>query len=111
VTIDAAHTQTEHAEDLPGRYARYLVIAKGSRTKLRDQLKPSREDFPPQVRSEIRRIRSPRETTVKTVHAVTSLTTGQATTAHLTKPIKDHWAVETVHHIRDTTITEMPPSC
>ncbi|MCD9872866.1 hypothetical protein [Streptomyces guryensis] len=129
---DALHTQTEHAEHLPSRDAHYIVIVKGSRTKLRVQLKsPPWKDFPPQGRSETRRIkvtavnnllfpgthrviqvkrrrtcRKSGKTTVKTVYAVTSLTAGQAATTHLTKPIKDHWAVKAVQHLHGTTFTE-----
>lgn len=45
-------------------------------------------------------------TTIKTVYAVTSLTAEQATPAQLAKLIKDHWQVEALHHVRDTTFAE-----
>ncbi|WP_205576285.1 hypothetical protein [Streptomyces europaeiscabiei] len=44
--------------------------------------------------------------TVKTVYAVASLTAGQATPAQLPKLVRDHWKVEALHHVRDTTCAE-----
>jgi hypothetical protein len=41
-----------------------------------------------------------------TVHAVTSLTAAQASTARLADWIRGHWAIEALHHIRDTTFAE-----
>ncbi|MFD1661151.1 ISAs1 family transposase [Streptomyces caeni] len=58
---------------------------------------------------QIKRRRTDRKTgktTVKTVYAVTSLTAEQATPAQLAKLVRDHWKVETLHHIRDTTFAE-----
>jgi predicted transposase YbfD/YdcC len=46
------------------------------------------------------------KTTVKTVYAVTSLIAEQATPAQLASLVRDHWKVEALHHIRDTTFTE-----
>jgi predicted transposase YbfD/YdcC len=45
-------------------------------------------------------------TTVKTVYAVTSLATEQSTPAQLAKLVRDHWKVEALHHVRDTTFAE-----
>ncbi|MFI6663345.1 hypothetical protein ACIBL8_48780 [Streptomyces sp. NPDC050523] len=36
-------------------------------------------------------------------HADTSLTAEQATAAQLAELVRDHWKIETLHHIRDTT--------
>ncbi|QJT06325.1 ISAs1 family transposase [Streptomyces asoensis] len=47
-----------------------------------------------------------RKTTVKTVYAVTSLTAEQATAAQLAELVRDHWKIETLHHVRDTTFAE-----
>ncbi|MFD5473677.1 ISAs1 family transposase [Streptomyces sp. NPDC127105] len=46
------------------------------------------------------------KTTLKTIYAVTSLTAEQATSAQLAKLVRDHWKVEVLHHIRDTTFAE-----
>jgi hypothetical protein len=46
------------------------------------------------------------ETTVKRVYAVTSLTAEQATPAQLARLVSDHWKIEALHHVRDTTFTE-----
>jgi hypothetical protein len=46
------------------------------------------------------------KTTITTVYAVTSLTAGQANPARLAQLIKDHWQVEALHHVRDTTFAE-----
>jgi predicted transposase YbfD/YdcC len=46
------------------------------------------------------------KTTIKTIYAVTSLTAEQAIPARLAQLIKDHWAVEALHHVRDTTFAE-----
>jgi predicted transposase YbfD/YdcC len=58
---------------------------------------------------QIKRRRTDRKTgktTIKTVHAVTSLTAEQTGPAQLAKLIKDHWQVEALHHVRDTTFAE-----
>ncbi|WP_308380131.1 ISAs1 family transposase [Streptomyces sp. ISL-43] len=58
---------------------------------------------------QIKRRRTDRKTgktTVKTVYAVTSLTAGQATPAQLARLVRDHWQVEALHHVRDTTFAE-----
>ncbi|WP_257217473.1 MULTISPECIES: ISAs1 family transposase [Streptomyces] len=46
------------------------------------------------------------KTTVKTVYAVTSLTAEQATAAQLAELVRDHWKIEALHHVRDTTFAE-----
>jgi hypothetical protein len=58
---------------------------------------------------QIKRRRTDRKTgktTVKTVYAVTSLTAEQATPAQLARLVSDHWKIEALHHVRDTTFTE-----
>ena len=58
---------------------------------------------------QIKRRRTDRKTgrtTIKTVYAVTSLTADQATAARLAKLIRDHWHIEALHHVRDTTFAE-----
>ncbi|MFE4333825.1 ISAs1 family transposase [Streptomyces sp. NPDC056831] len=46
------------------------------------------------------------KTTLKTVYAVTSLTSGLATPAKLARLVRDHWQIEALHHVRDTTFAE-----
>jgi predicted transposase YbfD/YdcC len=41
-----------------------------------------------------------------TVHAVTNLTAAQASPARLADYVRGHWAIEALHHIRDTTFAE-----
>jgi predicted transposase YbfD/YdcC len=58
---------------------------------------------------QIKRRRTDRKTgktTVKTVYAVTSLTAEQAAAAQLAELIRDHWQIEALHHVRDTTFAE-----
>lgn len=58
---------------------------------------------------QVKRRRTDRKTgrtTIKTVYAVTDLTAAQATPAQLAKLIRDHWKVETLHHVRDTAFAE-----
>lgn len=58
---------------------------------------------------QIKRRRTDRKTgkvTIATVHAVTSLTAEQATPAQLAKLIRDHWKIEALHRVRDTTFAE-----
>ncbi|MEU2826767.1 ISAs1 family transposase [Streptomyces bacillaris] len=58
---------------------------------------------------QIKRRRTDRKTgktTVKTVYAVTSLTAEQATPAQLAQLVRDHWTIEALHHVRDTTFAE-----
>jgi predicted transposase YbfD/YdcC len=43
---------------------------------------------------------------IKTVYAVISLSTEQATPAQLTNMIRSHWQIEALHHVRDTTFAE-----
>ncbi|MEY9877938.1 putative transposase YbfD/YdcC [Streptacidiphilus sp. MAP12-33] len=45
-------------------------------------------------------------TTIKTIYAVTSLATERAALAVLARLIRDHWSIEALHHVRDTTFTE-----
>ncbi|WP_443045795.1 transposase [Streptomyces sp. NBC_00356] len=44
--------------------------------------------------------------TGKTVYAVTSLTAEQVSPAQLATLIRDHWQIEALHHVRDTTFAE-----
>lgn len=67
--------------------------------------------FFPEARQaiQIKRRRTDRKTgrtTVKTVYAVTSLIAEEATPAQLAKLIRDHWKIEALHHVRDTTFAE-----
>ncbi|MFJ5221060.1 ISAs1 family transposase, partial [Streptomyces sp. NPDC088354] len=39
-------------------------------------------------------------------YAVTSLTAEQATAAQLAELVRDHWKIEALHHVRDTTFAE-----
>jgi predicted transposase YbfD/YdcC len=58
---------------------------------------------------QIKRRRTDRKTgktTVKTVYAVTSLTAEQAGAAQLAELVRDHWKIEALHHVRDTTFAE-----
>ncbi|MEJ8632098.1 ISAs1 family transposase [Streptomyces sp. MS2.AVA.5] len=58
---------------------------------------------------QIKRRRTDRKTgksTVKTVYAVTSLTAEQATPSQLARLVRDHWTIEALHHVRDTTFAE-----
>ena len=41
-----------------------------------------------------------------TVYAITSLTHAQAGPARLANLIRGHWAIEALHHVRDTTFAE-----
>jgi predicted transposase YbfD/YdcC len=41
-----------------------------------------------------------------TVYAVTNLSAYQASPAHLADYLRGHWAIEALHHIRDTTYSE-----
>jgi hypothetical protein len=53
----------------------------------------------------VRCLRSRRWRTV-TVYAVTSLTAAQASPARLADLLRGHWAIEALHHLRDTTFAE-----
>ncbi|MFD8209649.1 ISAs1 family transposase [Streptomyces sp. NPDC059695] len=58
---------------------------------------------------QIKRRRTDRKTgrtTVKTVYAVTSLTAEQAAPSQLARLVRDHWRIEALHHVRDTTFAE-----
>lgn len=58
---------------------------------------------------QIKRRRTDRKTgktTVTTVYAVTSLTAEQVTAAQLAELVRDHWKIEALHHVRDTTFAE-----
>ncbi|MFF5128462.1 ISAs1 family transposase [Streptomyces syringium] len=46
------------------------------------------------------------KTTVKTIYAVTSLTAEQSSPARLARLVRDHWGIESLHHLRDTTFAE-----
>ncbi|WTG54378.1 transposase [Actinacidiphila glaucinigra] len=58
---------------------------------------------------QIKRRRTDRKTdktTITTVYAVTSLTAEQATPVQLAQLIRNHWKIEALHHVRDTTFAE-----
>lgn len=58
---------------------------------------------------QIKRRRTDRKTgktTITTVYAVTDLTAEQATPVQLARLIRDHWKIEALHHVRDTTFAE-----
>ncbi|MEH0557001.1 ISAs1 family transposase [Streptomyces sp. B21-101] len=58
---------------------------------------------------QIKRRRTDRKTgktTIPTVYAVTSLTAEQAAPARLAQLVRDHWKIEALHHVRDTTFAE-----
>ncbi|MFE2425059.1 hypothetical protein [Streptomyces hokutonensis] len=58
---------------------------------------------------QIKRRRTDRKTgrtTIKTVYAVTGLTAEQANPAQPATLIRDHWQIEALHHVRDTTFAE-----
>ncbi|MGC5002636.1 ISAs1 family transposase [Streptomyces sp. DT203] len=55
---------------------------------------------------QIKRRRADRKTTITTVYAVTSLTAEQAAPARLAQLVRDHWKIEALHHVRDTTFAE-----
>lgn len=46
------------------------------------------------------------KTTTTTVHVVISLTAEQANPVQLARLIRDHWKIEALHHVRDTTFAE-----
>lgn len=46
------------------------------------------------------------KTTIKTVHAVTSLTADHASPVQLATLVRGHWGIEAHHHIRDVTFAE-----
>jgi predicted transposase YbfD/YdcC len=48
----------------------------------------------------------PRRFTTVTVYVITSLTHAQAGPARLADLIRGHWAIEALHHVRDTTFAE-----
>jgi hypothetical protein len=52
----------------------------------------------------------PRRFTTVTVYAITSLTHAQAGPARLADLIRGHWAIEALHHVRDTTFGGRLPS-
>ncbi|MFD7825868.1 transposase [Kitasatospora sp. NPDC059803] len=55
---------------------------------------------------QVKRRRTDRKTTIATIYAVTSLTAEQATPAQLAQLIRNHWKIEALHHVRDTTFAE-----
>ncbi|GED90483.1 transposase [Streptomyces sp. 6-11-2] len=71
---------------------------------------PAGSAFPHAVQAvEVKRRRTNRttgKTTVKTIYAVTSLTSGQATASQLAELIRGHWQVEALYHVRDVTFAE-----
>jgi predicted transposase YbfD/YdcC len=58
-----------------------------------------------QVTRKTRTVRTRRFKTV-TVYAITSLTAQQASPARLADLLRGHWAIEALHHVRDTTFCE-----
>ena len=46
------------------------------------------------------------KTSRETVHAVTSLTSAEATAEDLARLVREHWSIEAHHHIRDVTFGE-----
>ncbi|GAA4984037.1 hypothetical protein GCM10025734_06580 [Kitasatospora paranensis] len=57
---------------------------------------------------QVKRCRTDRKTgttTITTVYAVTSLTAGQAS-SKIARLVREHWKVEALHHVRDTTFAE-----
>ncbi|RPK79973.1 hypothetical protein EES46_31440 [Streptomyces sp. ADI98-10] len=46
------------------------------------------------------------KTTVKTVYAVVAWPPEQANPAELAQLVRDHWKIEALHHVRDTTFAE-----
>lgn len=58
---------------------------------------------------QIKRRRTDRKTgktTIKTDYAVTTLTAEQASPTQLAQLIRDHWKIEALHHVRDTSFAE-----
>ncbi|MFJ3439195.1 transposase [Streptomyces cyaneofuscatus] len=58
---------------------------------------------------QIKRRRTDRKTgktTIAIVYAVTSLTAEQAAPVQLARLMRDHWKIEALHHVRDTTFAE-----
>ncbi|WP_345943292.1 ISAs1 family transposase [Streptomyces sp. SID8352] len=55
---------------------------------------------------QIKRRRTDRKTGKTTVYAVTSLAAEQAAPARLAQLVRDHWKIEALHHVRDTTFAE-----
>ena len=102
VTSDALHIRREHADKGIGHGRSEIrrikvgtvnnLLLPGARQAVR--IKRRRTD------------RKSGKTTVKTVYAVTSMTAEQATPAQLARLIKDHWHIEAVHHVLDTTFAE-----
>ena len=58
-----------------------------------------------QVTRKTRELRTRRWRTVQ-VYAVTSLPHARASPARLADPIRGHWGIETLHHLRDVTFAE-----
>jgi predicted transposase YbfD/YdcC len=102
VTSDALHIRREHADKGIGHGRSEIrrikvgtvnnLLLPGARQAVR--IKRRRTD------------RKSGKTTVKTVYAVTSMTAEQATPAQPARLIKDHWHIEAVHHVLDTTFAE-----
>jgi predicted transposase YbfD/YdcC len=46
------------------------------------------------------------QTSRKTVYAVTSLTSAEATAQDLARLVREHWSIEAHHHVRDVTFRE-----
>jgi predicted transposase YbfD/YdcC len=46
------------------------------------------------------------KTSCETTYAVISLTSGDASTQDLARLVREHWSIETHHHVRDVTFAE-----
>ena len=70
----------------------------------------SRLDFP-HARQAIKITRHRQDTATgktsrETVHAITSLTSAEATAEDLARLVREHWSIEAHHHVRDVTFGE-----
>ncbi|MFF4148348.1 ISAs1 family transposase [Streptomyces sp. NPDC001698] len=101
--------------DCPGARSRFSTASANGRTgaaryAASKSARSSRVCFPHAVQAiEVKRLRANRttgKTTVKTIYAVTSLTSGQATASQLAELIRGHWQVEALYHVRDVTFAE-----
>ncbi|WP_269857056.1 transposase [Streptomyces sp. RPT161] len=79
-------------------------------SSIRARRTPASRLFPGACQAvQVKRRRTDRKTgrtTITTVYAVTSLTTDQANPAQLAQLIRDHWKIEALYHVRDTTFAE-----
>jgi predicted transposase YbfD/YdcC len=91
-----------------GPHARHRSPAlRDSPDQGRHREQPALSRRPPAI--QVKRHRTDRKTgraTITTVYAVTSLAAEQARPAQIVTLIRDHWKVEALHHVRDTTCAE-----